>query len=92
MGMYGQGAPLDCAPPPWHECASAAGCSFHASTRQACSSSLACTVWGMRWCTAAPGLAAHRMHMRLSLTPSARRQCTHTPPRLAKAGERWWKR
>ena len=38
MGMYGQGAPLDCAPPPWHECASAAGCSFHASTRQACSS------------------------------------------------------
>ena len=37
-GMYGQGAPLDCAPPPWHECASAAGCSFHASTRQACSS------------------------------------------------------
>ena len=53
---------------------------------------LACTVWGMRWCTAAPGLAAHRMHMRLSLTPSARRQCTHAPPRLAKAGERWWER
>ena len=53
---------------------------------------LACTVWGMRWCTAAPGLATHRMHMRLSLTPSARRQCTHAPPRLANAGERWWER
>ena len=91
-GMYGQGAPLDCAPPPWHECASAAGCSFHASTRQACSSTLACTVWGMRWCTVAPGLATHHMHMRLSLTPSARRQCTHAPPRLASAGGRWWER
>ena len=91
-GMYGQGAPLSCAPPPWHECASAAGCSFRASTRQACSSTLACTVWGMRWCTAAPGLAAHRMHRRLSLTPSARRQCTHAPPRLANAGGRWWER
>ena len=78
-GMYGQGAPLDCAPPPWHECASAAGCSFHASTRQACSSSLACTVWGMRWCTVAPGLATHRMHRRLSLTPSAE-----------VVGGRWW--
>ena len=79
MGTYGQGAPLDCAPPPWHECASAADCSFHASTRQACSSSLACTVWGMRWCTVAPGLATHRMHRRLSLTPSAE-----------VVGGRWW--
>ena len=35
-GMYGQGAPLDCAPPPWHECAAVH--SSRASTRQACSS------------------------------------------------------